>query len=515
MPRASSTLRGVGEDEQTRARLASATEASKHLADALFSRLRALSEEKQMPYEQIRKAYKFPFELRNYQVQHVDGHCLSNLSGLYWEPGAGKTAGSTHWALFRSLQGMADQWLVLMPPILLYQWASWLRSIVDADTLEPLSVTVYRGTPKQRLKADLDADFILMSYDIFKNDYERLYAHFESRTIGGICDEAQAVKNIESQTHKAVALFFAGRQLSLLTGTPITHPGDAYAYIKLLAPGVYRNRRHFDKLHVGERDEYDKVTEWVNLDLLAQNMRINTSRVLRREVRAELPPVNYIPIVYELSPAHMKLYRQIAEERLVEYEDGREINAISAQALETSLQQIVINWGEFDENPDVRPAAMDLIEEVLEELGDGKLVVVANFIRSNRYLLQQLQKYNAVAVYGEVPPAKKQAAIERFKSDSSCRVILLQPKSAGVGVDGLQAVCSEMLVLEAPTTAPPFLQTVARLDRDGQDNPVNCRVAIAAGTVQVRMFRRLLENDATINSIQGGYQDLKEAIFGE
>ncbi len=71
-----------------------------------------------------------------------------------------------------------------------------------------------------------------------------------------------------------------------------------------------------------------------------------------------------------------------------------------------------------------------------------------------------------------------------------------------------------MLFLEAPTKAPTFHQTVARLDRDGQTQPVHCRVAIASGTVQVRMFKNLLDNDEEINAVQGGYEDLKEAIFG-
>jgi hypothetical protein len=71
-----------------------------------------------------------------------------------------------------------------------------------------------------------------------------------------------------------------------------------------------------------------------------------------------------------------------------------------------------------------------------------------------------------------------------------------------------------MLIVEAPTTAPPFWQVVARLDRDGQKDPVNCRIAIADKTVQVRMFKNLLANDAQINAVQRGYQDLKDAVLG-
>ena len=639
--------------------------------DALLRRLSNLSEEKPMPYEQIRKAYSFPFPLRPYQVSRVNDHCVSNLAGLYWEPGcvdsdteyltptgwariadyaggpvaqfnpdngmaefveplqwvkfpcdemwhitaqgvdqmlsdehrvlwydsegsyhvqqvpdflvdaihdghdsvwlaqgvdesgeesgdvldfkapqarrepstdgfkycftvptgflvlrrngcifttgnSGKTAGSTHWALFRSLEGKADQWVVVMPPILLEQWAKWLRSIKDADTGAPLEVTVYKGTPKQRAAANLGADFILMSYGIFKNDFEHLYETLQTRSVGVICDEAQAIKNITTQTHKAVKLFSEGRELTLLTGTPISDPGDAYAYIRLMAPGVYRNQRHFEKLHVGDVDEYGHVTQWINMDVLEANMKINTSRVIRREVQSELPTITYTPITYKLAPAHEKLYKRIAEEKLVEFADGREIDAISAQALRMALQQIVINWGEFADDASLKPAAMELVEEILDELSPhGKLVVVANFIRTNRYLLKTLAPYGAVAIYGEVSPKDKQAALHRFINDASCRVLVIQPQSAGIGVDGLQHVCADMLFLEAPSKAPAFHQTAARLDRDGQVNPVHCRVAIASGTVQVRMFKKLLDNDETINAIQGGYEDLKEAIFGD
>lgn len=494
--------------------LAFASSAQVELA-ALMSRIQNLSEEKPMPYEQIRKAYSFPFPLRPYQVERLNTHCISNLAGLYWEPGAGKTAGSTHWALFRSLEGKADQWVVVMPPILLDQWAAWLRSVKDADTGESVTVTIYRGSPKQRGQLDLNADFILVSYQVFKNDFEYLYNFFQNRLIGGICDEAQALKNITTQTHKAVRLFFEARELSLLTGTPISNPGDAYAYIRILAPGCYRNQRHFEKLHVGDVDEYGKVTEWINLDLLESNMKINTSRVIRREVQDQLPPVIYTPITYRLDPAHEKLYKRIAEEKLVEFADGREIDAISAQALRTALQQVVINWGEFAGDSSLVPAAMDLVYEVLDELApSSKLVVVANFIRTNRYLLQTLAPYGAVAIYGEISPKDKQRALQTFINNPSCRVLIIHPLSAGVGVDGLQAVCSDMLFLEAPTKAPTFHQTVARLDRDGQTQPVHCRVAIAAGTVQVRMFKSLLDNDEEINAVQGGYEDLKEAIFG-
>lgn len=428
---------------------------------------------------------------------------------------SGKTSGATHQMLYWNLEFGYRQWFVVVPPILIPQWAIWLRSITDLRTGKPLSVTEYVGTPTQRKALDLNSDFIVLSYGLLKNDFEQLHAFFEDRKLGVLADEAHAVKNIKSDTHKAVALMAEERPLLLLTGTPVNKPGDSYGYMKLVAPSLYRNHRQFEKLHVAERGEYDTVLEWKNLDLLASNMKVNTSRILRREVRSQLPPIVYTTKFYDLDPAHKALYKRITEERLVEFEDGKELDAISAAALRSSLQQIIVNWGFFEGNEGRVPKVLDLIHEVLSEIGENKLVVVANFRRSNAYLLEALAEFQARAIYGDVSAAKKQDALRAFITDPACRVLLVQPQSAGFGIDGLQHVCSDMLIVEAPTTPSPFHQVIARLDRDGQEDVVHCRVAVALGTVQVGMFKSLLANDELANSIQGGYKNLRELVYGE
>jgi SNF2 family DNA or RNA helicase len=468
------------------------------------------------PCECVRAEFDFPFELYPFQYDAVNELSIYTRTGFYWEAGSGKTAGITHWCLHHSLNSGIKQWVIVMPPILLLQWERWLKSIKSRRTGKPPSVTVYAGTPAQRKKLDLNVQFVLTSYGLLRNDFEYLMSAFADKQIGVICDEGHAVKNIQSLAHEAVKQLAEGRCLSLLTGTPLTKPIDAYAYINLIASKIYRNFNQFQLLHIKTKDIYGSVIAWDNLDLLASNMRVQTSRVLRREVQDQLPPITFTLMPYELAPGHQKLYERIAQEKLIEFADGREINAISTQALYSALQQVIINWAHFEDDQSKEPAALQLVDQVFDEIGpEAKLVVVATFIKSNNYLLDKLQKYGAVAIYGEVTSKGKHDALTRFTGDPTCRCILLQPQSAGFGIDGLQHVCSEMLVLEAPTTAPPFYQVTARLDRDGQRSPVNCRVGVANKTVQVRMFRHLLENDALINVVQGGYADLKDSIFGD
>ena len=485
------------------------------------------------PYAKVREAYDFPFELRPYQLEEVNRLSEGDLTkyrylgasgdqgdganaGHYDEPGTGKTAISTHQMLYTLDYHGVEHWLVLMPPILIPQWGRWLRSVKSKTTSKALTVTEYQGTPAQRAKLPMTNQFILMSYTIFKMDFSYLWDTFEHKLVGVNADEGHALKNHETANHKAFKLFVgADRPRMILSGTPLTKPGDAYGLCRLIAPGRYRNQRHFEQIHAGDRDGYEKIVSWQNLDVLAESMKINASRILRREVQDQLPACQIWPVAYNLAPAHQKLYERLSVEKLLEFDDGREVNAINESALYSALQQIVLNWGYFEDEPTRRPAALDLIDTTFDEIGPtAKLAIVAHFQRSNELLLRELQKYGAVVVYGGLNAKQKQESIRRFIEDDDCRCIVLQPTSAGFGVDGLQHVCSEMLILEAPTTAPPFFQVIARLDRDGQTQPVNCRIAIANKTVQVRMFKNLLLNDAEINTVVHGNQDLKDAISG-
>ena len=72
-----------------------------------------------------------------------------------------------------------------------------------------------------------------------------------------------------------------------------------------------------------------------------------------------------------------------------------------------------------------------------------------------------------------------------------------------------------MLFLECPSTPMEFWQSTGRLDRGGQASPVNCRIAVANKTLQVRRHRQLLENDEMVVQLEGGTQDLRKMIYGE
>lgn len=452
--------------------------------------------------------YSLPFSLYDYQEETVNELGPLPKSGHYLAVGVGKTATSTVATLYKFITGEATHAIVLLPPILFKTWSRWLRKVGGVDHM------LYRGNPKERAKLDLgSAKFTLMTYNIFKSDYERLLASFDTSKTVLICDEATAIKNVGSQNHKAVRDFSADGHLMLLTGTPLAKLEDAYAYCKLLGSGAYRSLQHFYNLHVTEYDFYDKPIEYGNLELLEKNLRINSKRILKEDVLDRLPEIQYTPIHYDLSKAHYALYRQLVDEQLLEMDNGEKIDATDASRLWHNMQQIVLNPAHF--GIDEQPVGFEVLDEVLDELGDEKLIIVANYRLSVDAIMNHLteRKIKAVKINGTVTKAQAERNVDLFTDNPSVRCIVLQPKSGGYGLN-LQDSCSNILFMECPLTPIDWEQAIGRVYRNGQMKKVQVWVAIAGATIQMHLLKILMDKDYLVNRVMRNAQDIKDALFG-
>lgn len=463
------------------------------------------------PFEIVTTHYTFPPKIKWFdeQVAVVNDRAGDVNSGLWLDMGTGKTVCSTAIALFKSLMEGYRTSLVIMPPILIPQWAEWLRSIKPA-----LSVTEYKGTPAARKGLNLDANFVLIGIQIFKRDFARIRGHYQNKPVFVIVDEATIISNISSDSHQKVHEFSIGRPITLLSGTPANKPGDVYGLMKFTAPGTYRNLKHFENMHVEERDFYNNPSTWQNLELLKDNLMVNSSRVLLADLYKDIDTPLYLPILYDLEEKHMKLYTRLAEEELLKLPNGGKIDATSANRLRHALGQIVVNYDHFSGDDDNVSAAVELVEQKLNELGNGKLVVFADYRMTVRQVCRRLSKYNFLPINSEVSDKQKQANLKRFVDDPSCRGLVVQFVSGGKGLDGLQHVCNDCLFIEPCLQPRDFHQAVARLQRLGQTKKVRVYMATASGTLQVRGFRNLLDNDDVVNQVVRNAIDLRREIFG-
>lgn len=69
-------------------------------------------------------------------------------------------------------------------------------------------------------------------------------------------------------------------------------------------------------------------------------------------------------------------------------QSGLEITALSESALFHKCQQIVLNYAHFSGDKTARATGLELANQWLDELGEEKLVIVANYKMTNEMLYE-------------------------------------------------------------------------------------------------------------------------------
>lgn len=451
---------------------------------------------------------KCGFKLSEKQIEDVERFVEWDVSCNFYEVGGGKTVVSSVVSL---MQGHSLT-IVIVPPILITPWVRWLNKISGR-------VVAYRGVPKVRNALDYSkARWIIVSHALFRDEFDRLHKEFKSRPSAQlIVDEAHAIKNVESKLYGKVRDMADGNSLQLLTGTPISKPLDAYAYISLKTPKLYRSFKQVENLYVADRDFFGRVLSYQDLPVLAKDFAMQTITRTKKEIHNYDNPPNYPDGAYELSADHYKLYEKLVEEQLLKFEDGTKIDASSATKLYHAVQQIVVNYDYFSNDPKKRSASFDLLDLTIEqtrcqEIGHSKLIIWTNYRMTSAKVQQYLldKGVNSVAAYGG---SNAEKAVEAFIEDPKTRVLVGQYQSCGAGLNP-QAVCWESLFLELSTVPIYMRQALGRIDRYGQKHIPTQRLAFAAGTMQESLLAKLLANDESVVEVELTKESLRKILLG-
>ena len=468
------------------------------------------------PVEIALKHVQLPFELRKYQVEDLNRLAPLKYHAGFLGVGMGKTLLSILISVYKLLEESYDGVYILCPASLVVQWRETLLEL-------NLSCAIYRGTPSERRKVNRDVDFLIMSFQIFQNDYDIL----RKKNTFLIVDECQILGNLDNVTYKMLQggeltsvkkvpgklmpeitkRTFAGMNegCCLLSATPLANVLQSYPLIKILTPGVYTNMAQFMRIHVVEFDQFNRPKEYANLDLLKENLMRNAS--LRNSAdHLDLPPVTYKTIQYELDPGHMKLYKKLLEEKYLELKDGEVIDALQVNALYHWSQKLIFSPCEAGYKKE--PVGVEIMDTMTQAANN--YVAFSNYKLTNAFLMNRY-KENAGACYGDIPRKQQEEYIEKFKA-GSLKGLICNPRSAGFGLN-LQN-CQTVLFPELPLTARDFFQCVGRAARQGQELPVTVVVMVAKGTIQESLFRKLKLNDALIAKIIDA-PDLLDDVFAQ
>lgn len=334
-------------------------------------------------------------------------------------------------------------------------------------------------------------------------------------------DEANCVSQPSTQISKAVKLFAGplddSNGITLMTGTPVLNtPLDTYGLFALLSPVRYGSKRAFERLHVEygmNQSGYSQPINFHNQEYLWAGLNKIGYRKIKSEVM-DMPPKIITEIPVELSDNHYALYKTLMNERVLELEDGSVIDATQASRFYNLAQQLLHTPEDFGYKGNENNVTEALLT-LLDSYNGQKIIVYAWFRRTIEKLTNALSDRNPAVIYGEVTGANREAEKLRFLHDPQCQAIILQIRSGGVGLDGLQAVASTAIFAEIPTVPGLFQQATDRLYRTGQAGTVNVYLLVVRGTIAVRLRNNLVKKDKEANEVVRDKRTLLGELMGE
>ena len=193
--------------------------------------------------------------------------------------------------------------LVIVPRSLVHNW------IEEAARFTPnLKVLDYTGLAREALVDEFQScHLIVTTYGTLRRDVLKLKdIPFEYV----ILDEAQAIKNANSQAAKACRLLDARHRLAM-TGTPVeNHLGELWSIFEFLNPGMLGRSSAFRLLSTSavEADQEDS-----GLRLLARALRPFILRRTKGQVLTELPEKTEQTLYCEMDDRQRKLYNELRD----------------------------------------------------------------------------------------------------------------------------------------------------------------------------------------------------------
>ncbi|HET9226184.1 MAG TPA: SNF2-related protein, partial [Thermoanaerobaculia bacterium] len=425
----------------------------------------------------------FQGELRGYQRAGLGwlhflrdfgfGGCLADDMGL------GKTVQVL--ALLESRRGGELPSLVVVPKSLIFNWRA------EAERFTPnLRVLDHTGTGRTRKGEPFTGDVVLTTYGTLRRDIGAL-RQVEFDYV--ILDEAQAIKNADSQTAKAARLL-RGRHRLALTGTPVeNHLGELWSLLEFLNPGLLGA----SPLLRSRSEELRNPGSETRL-LLARALRPFLLRRTKEQVAPELPARVEQTLVCELPPHQRRLYNELRDHyrsalggKIGEQGLGRS-KILVLEAL-LRLRQAACHPGLLDPKREDEPSAkLDLLLPQLQEILDEghKALVFSQFTTFLALLRRQLDREGIPYLYLDGKTRDRQEKVERFQSDPDFPLFLISLKAGGLG---LNLTAADYVYLLDPWWNPAVeAQAIDRAHRIGQTRPVFASRIVAKDTVEEKIL---------------------------
>ncbi|WP_338936288.1 DEAD/DEAH box helicase [Fusobacterium polymorphum] len=420
----------------------------------------------------LRDYQKYGYKWLKYLTDNNLGACLADDMGL------GKTLQAI--ALLSNLhEEKKKKSMVIMPKSLIYNWENEIKKFAPK-----LKVGVYYGINRD-FSSLKKVDVILTTYGTIRNDIENL---LENKFDLLILDESQNIKNINSQTTKAVLLLNAKKRVAL-SGTPIENNLlELYSLFRFLNPEMFGSVQRFTNNYIVPIQKYSDIS---TIEELKKKIYPFLLRRVKKEVLEDLPDKIEKLVYVDMNDEHRRFY----EERRKYYYSLLEKNNSSQGNFDKFfvLQAInelrhIVSSPELESKKIISSKKEVLIENVVEAIENKhKVLVFVNYLSSIESICESLKENKIKYLKMTGQTKDRQNLVDKFQSDSRYKVFVMTLKTGGVG---LNLVSADTIFIYDPwwnTTVEN--QAIDRAYRLGQDKTVFAYKMIMRNTIEEKILK--------------------------
>lgn len=374
--------------------------------------------------------------------------------------------------------------LIVCPKSIINQWSSEILRLTGYESivLNKKNIEKYIHSDKDRIG--------ICTYQTYSRNFELLSQKTYKLVIA---DEIQFIKNEDSKTwthfKKINTDYFWG-----LSGTVIENRlDDLYNIMDVVAPGTFKAKWKFNlqfkKLKSIHRFKVLYANETINIDELKNAIASNVFSYDKLDLPDPIIVKHYIDLDKE-SQDKQNEYVYLAN-KLISKSLQYPLTfseKIMLQSYQLRARQCCNSLELIDKKPRLNEKIKKIINVIDKTISNGnKIIVYSEWTTMLDIICNYLQnKYNYVMFDGSLSSKKRYEIIQKFIHDSEC-MIFFSSDAGGLGVDGLQHCCSNMIHIELPWNPAKIDQRIGRIRRLGQKRQVNVFYFIAKNTIEDRI----------------------------
>lgn len=311
-----------------------------------------------------------------------------------------------------------------------------------------------------------------------------------------IFDESTKAKNHKAKrTKSAIEIADHCKKALALTGSVITNNmEDIWSQYRIIDGGrMFRTSFYSFKHHYFMPVDANKyvwipkggTVEDISARLFAQAI------IIKKEHCLNLPEKIYEVREIELDVQERKLYDKMKDDFIISFND-KTIEAQNVLSQMAKLRQLTSGFiydGQKEVHRMVNKSKFNELKEVLDEIGNKKVVIWACFREEIKFLLDNIK--GSVGLYGDTSHNSKQIINDFVEGD--IQYLICNPATAGHGIDGLQKVCDTVIYYSNPMSVDQRKQSEDRNHRMGMKGSVTYIELICKGTIDESILKSLKE----------------------